>query len=344
MKTLVDKSRVVQAVKAFRTKLDSLAVGSERLEWAFPNGAREKYKTYKLESQYGTVEVGIPTQWGTRIPHLLRLATEQSLRAPDVELNIPLESDRRVSGVYAQSDQSVWLCSRGTFTAFRGRIPQEYSHAHFVKWLRDSDDAGRSAALIPVVSMDSPTFADDIATFVRAVVNLKTRFKAGVSAPSELTGDSADWSRGKEFEGRKVFTRSASTSEYEYLHGPICNRLEDCLRQVIGPDQEFGRNSHIDAAIVEKASKLARCIFEVKTAALPSQQIYTAVGQLFYYRHLYGRPTETKLLLVLPDLARSMSTEKFVEPLGVSVVYEIGRTFLMSSGQALEDWLAQEAI
>ena len=337
MRVLAATNETADAVHAFRERLKRVAVEHSDLEWGFPNGERANYPTYTLTSCYGKVQVGLPDAWATRIPHLFRFVKEQGPPSPDVEINIPPKLDRKVAGTYVQSERELWLCSRGVFTAFRGRIPKKLAHAHFKKWLQEVDDGGKATRVIPVVSMDSPTFGDDIATFVRSVVELKEKHKQRQSsAPEDLSGDNATWSRGKEFEGTKSSKRTQAEFEYEYLHGPVCNRLEDHLKKILSSGHlEFGRNSHVDGAIVDRRTHQATCIFEVKTASLPSSQIYSAVGQLMYYRHLYGS-ARSHLFAVLPSACRSKATEKFLTNLDIVLVYESSGDFKVSSGQTLK--------
>jgi len=340
MRVLVATKETKGAIRTFRKHLKDVAVEDSKLEWGFPNGERADYPTYTLNSCYGNVQVGLPDAWATRIPHLFRFVKEQGSPSPDVEINIPPELDRKVSGVYVQSEKELWLCSRGAFTAFRGRIPQNLAHAHFKKWLREVDDGSKTANVIPVVSMDSPTFVDDIATFVRAVVELKEKYKQRQSSvPEDLSGDNATWSRGKEFEGTKSSKRTQAEIEYEYLHGPVCNRLENHLKKILSRGRlEFGKNSHVDGAIVYRLSSRATCLFEVKTASLPSSQIYSAVGQLMYYRHRYGT-AGSHLFVVLPSGSRSQPTESFLTDLGITLVYESSGDFKVSSGTTLKTHL-----
>src|SRR3546814_6970513 len=99
----------------------------------------------------------------------------------------------------------------------------------------------------------------------------------------------SDWSSDvcssdlSEFEGKKA-TGNRKEGEYEFLHGPLCNQLSKFLRKSVNSDKTFAvkSNQHVDAAIIDVGTKVATAIFEVKTAALQSAQIYSAIGQLFY--------------------------------------------------------------
>jgi hypothetical protein len=337
MKVLSTVSSVQGAVRAFRKRLEEVATSSAQMEWGFPNGERAVYLTYTLDTRSGQIQVGLPSSWGTRIPHLIRSVKDQGPPSPDVEINIPPELDRKIAGAYAQSGAETWLCHRGDFTSFRGRISKEKSLAHFTKWLQEVDDSGKATVMIPVVAISSATFADDLGAFVVAVAKLKELHKQNpVAEPSDFSGNNADWSKGREYEGIKSAEQSQKSISYEYLHGPICNRLEDQLNAcTVNGRLKFGRNDHVDAALVDPMN-VAAFLFEVKTAALPSNQIYSAVGQLYYYRHLYGC-SSSRMFVVLPELCRSSQTEQFLAELGMGVLYECSDGFIDSSGKALED-------
>ena len=269
MRSLVATKEIEVAVRAFRKRLLEAADDNSNLDWLFPNGERVTCPTYNLDTCYGRIQVGLHDDWDTRIAHLLRFVKEPGSLSSDLEINIPPMLDRRVSGLYVESDNELWLCSRGVFTSFRGRIPKNLVQAYFFKWLMDVDDGGRNATVIPVVSIDSPSLKDDIATFLHAVVSLKEEFKKNPSAgPEHFSGEDAPWSRGKEFEGTVFGNRTSTEIKYEYLHGPLCNRLQDYLKGFLsGSPLGFGKTQRVDAAIVDPGTNRAISMFEVKTAA-----------------------------------------------------------------------------
>ena len=338
MRALDTKEENSRAVKSFRERLKDVASKLEDMEWGFPNGDRVIYPTYSITTHLGEIQVGVPKSWNTRVPHLIRFTKEQGPPSPDVEINIPIEHDRRVSGLYVQSGIEYWLCSRGSFTSYRGQIKREITFIHFDKWL--IDDLGKSANVIPVCSLTSPTIANDIATFVAAVQELKQLHKGGEEQPEAGKSGTPPpathgWGAGTEFEGNKS-TGGGQKGEYEYLHGPLCNQLAVFLKKVTASNQSVfvTKNANVDAAIVDKIMQSANAIFEVKTSALPSAQIYSAVGQMHYYKYRYGH-TKTKLYLVLPLSCKSTETQKFIESLGIAVVYGEAGAFNFPDGASL---------
>lgn len=324
MHTLVTKKENNQALKNFRHRLDEIASEKGYLEWGFPNGERADYLTYTIPTYLGDIQIGVPESWERIIPHLIRFLKEEGPPSPDVELNIPIEHNRKVSGLYANADHEVWLCSRGAFTAFRGQIKKEITFSFFDKWLHQIDDNGRDVEVIPVCSLSSPTIADDIAIFVKSVQELKELYKTDQISKikkAKTNTRKSHWGSGSEYEGTKS-TGNKGGTEYEYLHGPLCNQLFTNLESSVANHKGVfvTKNAHLDVALVEKCSDKAVAIFEVKTAALPSNQIYTAVGQLLYYRSLYGKP-DSELFLVLPSNCKSAATDKFIRGLGIQILY-----------------------
>ena len=339
MYTLKTKKENKKAIALFQKRLKGICPRPEKLEWGFPNGERAKYLTYKIATYLGEIQIGVPEpeSWRSRIPHLVRFSKEQGPPSPDVELNIPIDHNRKVSGLYASSNGEIWLCSRGSFTAYRGQIKRDITFSYFDKWLNEIDDAGKIINVIPVCSLSSPTFANDIATFVAAVLELKELYKKEQEAEQPTSRVSPFgkvlWGIGKEYEGTKQIGRKES-AEYEYLHGPLCNQLKSYLEEAVSGSKItlVTKNVHIDVALVSQKSGKASAIFEVKTAALPSNQIYTAVGQVLYYRNLYG-DAGTKLYLVLPLSSKSTDTEEFAQSISINILYGDSGKFVLSNGR-----------
>ena len=344
MKTLVTRKDNSKALKLFRAKLREIAGKPEELEWRFPDGSRGKYPTYLIETYLNKLEIGVPEGWKARNPHLIRFAQSQGPLSPDVELNIPKTHDRKISGLYAEdANGEIWLCSRGLFTAFRGKIKREtITFPYFDKWLHEIDDEGESCRIIPVCSLSSPTIFDDIADFTTAVQELKEIYKEIYKdgshksiSPKKINKDSPKlaWRDNNEFEGVKSSGDKIS-AEYPYMHGPLCNQLKSSLEKSLEKYKNFivRKNKYIDAAIVARKTDKAHSIFEVKTASLPSSQVYTAVGQLLYYRTLYG-DSNTRLYLVLPSNGKSSATEKFIEKSGMKVIYGESGKFKLPNGE-----------
>ena len=346
MKTLVTRKDNSKALRLFRDKLENIAYKKENLEWKFPNldVSQEKYLTYLVKTYLGELQIGVPGRWGARNLHLIRFAQSQGSLSPNVELNIPVKHNRRVSGLYAKhANGEIWLCSRGKFTA-GGGIKRDIIFSYFDKWLHEIDDEGELLRIISVCSLSSPTIFDDIADFTTAVQELKKRYKDKlykIISPKKINTDSPKlaWRDNNEFEGMKSSGDKIS-AEYQYMHGPLCNQLKISLEKSLEKNKNFvfGKNKHIDAAIVArkidvaKKTKIAHSIFEVKTASLPSSQIYTAVGQLLYYKTRYGDPN-THLYLVLPSNCKSSNTEKFIEELGIQVIYGKSGKFTLPNGE-----------
>lgn len=247
-----------------------------------------------------------------------------------------------MSGAYVQSGENVLICHRGGFTAYRGKIPKKLSMAYFEKWLVSVEDDDRRASFISITSLESNSLANDIAEFVSAVSEMKAAFKAAMPLPT-AKAQNCNWRDGVEFEGEKASGESSPPKEYEYLHGPLCNALRRQLKKLVKklPTVHVLSNNNIDVAIVDAKSEMAVAIFEVKTSASLSGQLYSAHGQLAYYKHRYGKAT-TALFLVLPMEAEGqMNSIDFFQGSGIEVIYGEKELFIPSSGRALSEVVNQ---
>jgi hypothetical protein len=340
MKTVItDRKELLSYVTLFQEQIASLAQTEQAMTWAFPNGERESLVTYSVATDLGELLVAVPKKkWNGKRAHLFALDHRSGILAPDVEINIPDGLNRRVSGAYVQSGENVLICHRGGFTAYRGQIPKEISLAHFRKWLVSVADGDSETILISIASLGSKSLANDIAEFVFAVSELKKEFKADESAPT-VKGRSANWRDGFEFEGEKTSGGQSPPNDYEYLHGPLCNALRRKLKKLVGnsPTFKVSSNENIDVAIVDKKSEKAVAIFEVKTSASLSEQLYSAHGQLAYYKYEYGGG-KTALFLVLPKETKGqMNCLDFFQGAGIEVIYGEKERFIPSSGIAFPE-------
>ncbi len=322
----------------FRSILAKTAEEKKRRQWTFPNGDKFVFETFSLKTTEGILLVGIADKWRNRVPHLFCLEREGRALSPDVEINIPLGIDRSVSGVYIRDGKDIWLCTRGSFTSFRGKIKREVAFKHFDKWLVEVLDDGKSGHVIPVASISSPTIFEDIAQFVQALISLKEAFKMSEG----VTTSTSTWSDWDEFEGEKnTGDGGGALGSYEYLHGPLCNSLNAWLKRWNNDKHfEIRRNINIDAAILNM--KKAVAIFEVKTSASLSEQLYTAVGQLLYYRQKYGTK-KCALYLVLPANVINQKFEaiNFFTDIGIGLIVRKGSEFKTIDGKPLSKVLDQ---
>lgn len=337
MKSVItNRKDLSSSIATFQKRIASLAHEQKPIEWAFPNGDKAKCSTYSLATDLGELLVAVPKKWQGRQAHLFALNYEGGTLAPDVEINIPDGLDRKVSGAYVRSGNATLICHRGGFTAYRGKIPKDVSLAHFEKWLISVDDEGRQASLISVAAMESNSLANDIAEFVSSVAEMKSLFKSGEE--TSVAGErDPNWHDGMEFEGKKVSGKSRPRKDYEYLHGPLCNALCRQLKILVkkSPAVNVLSNKNVDVAIVNVKSNRAIAIFEVKTSASLSGQLYSAHGQLAYYKHKYGG-AETSLFLVLPkETEEEMDSLEFFKNSGVQVIYGEKESFTPLSGGTL---------
>ncbi len=344
MAQIIEQEKSIQtAIRKFRKLIKDTSFENEKLQWAFPNGEKVYLNTYKLETSHGVLGVGIPEhQWNNRVPHLFTLSLEASVISPDVEINIPLTLDRKVSGVYVKNEKDIWLCSRGAFTAYRGKIKKDITFSYFNKWLLDVKDGDKLSSIIPIAALTSPDISNQIANFVSSVNDLKQKYKNTDNIDS--TSISPSWNNSLEFEGKKTKNNTDSVTNYEYLHGPICNDLQRYL-EILTSNTKYcvAKNKNIDMAILKNNKPIA--IFEVKTSNSLSEQLYKGIGQLVSYRHFYGHP-ETKLLMVIPydENHKNDKLVSLIDDLGIYLVESKEGGFIMPDGDDLSKFLGKQKI
>ena len=350
MQVITVDARLRRGIRSFQQALIGQAELVGEKEWAFPSGDRAPCRTYALETDLGEMLFAVPPPWDGRQAHLFKLNFEGGTLSPDAEINIPDGLNRKVSGaLVSTSDGETLICHRGTFTAFRGRVPRAEAFEHFQDWLIEVDDDGRPADVIAVSSANSPSIANDIAEFLFKVKRLKEQRKAELerdAGGSEEALDDEDesgakWREQEDFEGSKSYTSSSDTCEYQYLHGPLCNALHRKLDELVDGHPELRVGKHrVDLALVNRTTDKARVIFEVKTSASMSTQLYTAFGQLAYYRHCFGS-ADTKLILVLPaSTASDFAGAEFFAQANIQVLFGEAGVFESSKGESLEKVLS----
>lgn len=344
MKTVItSRTEAQDAAAKFKKCISASATESKALEWVFPNGEKVTCTTYIVPTSLGTLSIAIPKEWNGRQAHLFALNHPGGTLAPDVEINIPDSIDRKVSGAYVKSGKDILICHRGGFTAYRGKIRKEVSHAYFSKWMYDVRDGDKDARMIGVASLGSPSMSDEIAEFVAAVSDMKSQFKAGAAVEGDAPNKSKPaWRDSDEYEGSKKAAAS-EIKDYEYLHGPLCNSLNRSLKKLVSGMAGVAvlSNRNVDVALVDVDSGKAWAIFEIKTSASLSAQLYSAVGQLAYYRHRYGGKN-TKTYLVLPSETRSeLQCGEFLSGIDVGLIFGKNESFQPDDFSSLSDLVSE---
>ena len=347
MKIVTGNRKLKSAIRNLQVALAKEADYRGAIEWAFPSGDRATCETYAIDTPLGEMLFGIAPLWNGRQPHLFALEYDGGTLHPDVEINISYELDRRVSGVILESSEGLHLAHRGGVTSFRGKVPRHRTLNYFSEWLQPFDDEGRDATAILITSMDSSTIGSEIAEFVSKVIELKAWLKDSaeneqyVEAESEQSIDddpSTQWNGSDEFEGEKRFTPNESEVTYTYKHGPLCNLLKRRLNEILEGSADFdaGKNKHIDIAIIDKATNKPVAVFEVKTSASLSEQLYSAYGQLAHYKYRFGTE-ETKQLLVLPIEVKDLfNNAEFFQGAGIQVLFSSDEQIYAADGTTLD--------
>lgn len=330
---LTRKRDIAAAVARFRRAIAALDAHPRKAEWVFPNGVRETITTYTIVTRSGRLLVGLPARAGAggRVPHLLRLDRDDGGMTPDIEINIAPVLERKVSGVYLRDGKCLWLATRGRFTAYRGTLTRERVFQHFEKWLIDTADGNARAQVIPVAALDSPTLADDLADFVRAVVALKSDYRHGEGSAVQ-TG----WRENEA--GHTAAEPCVKGDSHGDLHGPLCSTLEARLLALthMSARHKVCRNSEIDAALVDARTNRACAIFEVRTTLTRGAALHATVGRLLCHRHLYGND-DTLLFIALAseEIRQIIVFKEFFKILRVVAVVRNGHDFRTPDGTPL---------
>jgi hypothetical protein len=334
---LTRKRDIAAAVARFRRAIAALDARPRKAEWVFPNGVRETIATYTIVTRSGRLLVGLPARAGVggRVPHLLRLDRDDGGLTPDIEINIVPALERKVSGVYLRDGKSLWLATRGRFTAYRGTLTRERVFQHFEKWLIDTADGNARAQVIPVAALDSPTLADDVADFVRAVVALKSDYRHGEGSAVQ-TG----WRENEA--GYSVAEIGANIDSHDDLHGPLCSTLEARLLALthMSARHKVCRNSEIDVALVDARTNRACAIFEVRTTLTRGAALHAAVGRLLCHRHIYGNVGTLLFIALAPDaITQALVFKEFFKTLRIVAVVRDGHYFRTPDGTSLAQLL-----
>lgn len=339
---LTDKKEITHAVELLRRKIRTAFPNAMQDKIGFPGGGTASGVRYSATTSLGTLTVMIPNKhfWNRRIPHLINLNPSQGIHAPDVELNIPLSLNRTVSACCVRDGKDILICSRGKFTVFKAAVPKDQSMRFFREWLISVVDGDRQAEVIPVAALSSPALADQIAAFVSQVKMLKEKYKDGL-LHKELSRKKG-WRETSEFQGKVKKSSPSRKTEYEYLHGPICNSLKLYLEHINnGSNIAILSNENVDVAVVQ--DNKAQAIFEVKTSLNFSEQIYKGIGQLLCYKAQYGAD-RCKLFLVVPrsnvDKSSLQLLQKVLPKVGITLVFWKTGRFIGADNQDLRTLLS----
>lgn len=334
LRQIVDASQLQASAERLRAALRQHAYREQNVVWGTPSGRRDEFVTFVLRARSHDIYVGIGD--GIARPgayaHLFRL-TEHDAEptpafSPDAEVNVSMAGGNGVGGLFATDGERLFLCRRAMFNAYRGRIKEEDALEYVGNSAVVLQAQKGERRVLPVVALGSPNFVYELEDFVEQVLSLKEYFKmrlgtAGITGPaqSERSAELWSWNDTAEFEGVKSLDAREPVS-YDYLHGPLCNRLSTALRGWTRGRFDVRSTKNIDSALVG-TDGIARAIFEVKTSGSLSEQLYKAVGQLLHYRWKRGNE-DTLLCLVLPGevISEAGHAEIFLGTQGIHVAYE----------------------
>ena len=339
-KVLIEETEIKGAIELFRKKIQKEFSGPIERDFAFPGGGTTKGNEYHTQTKYGKLTISFPNDYlwnSNRIPHLLNLDPSDGKHSPDVELNIALGLNRNISGCFVRKDNDLWVCSRGKFTSYKSAIKKVKAFSHFQKWLITVEDDKKENEIIPIAALSFPSISEQLSNFVYQVKILKNNYKENNIPQFEKLNKK--WTDFEEYEGRISKSNKSRKTEYEYLHGPICNQLTNYLKQELNNFHNFEvkSNKHVDAALL--SGDKAKAIFEVKTSFSLSEQIYKAIGQLYSYRIMYNSP-QSHLFLIVPNIDEcdELITE-ILNPLDIHIFYQEKDEFKNQNGEILSNFI-----
>ncbi len=181
MRVIEQAESIEIAVQKFQEEIKKQSVENEKREWRSPSGNIDNIMTYRLKTACGDLGFGVlklPSKPNILF-HLFSLSWEKPM-VQSVEINVPLELNRRFSGVFVEKEGAIWLCHRGRFTAYRGSIPKEFALSYFNVWA-GVQDGNRKAKIIPIVALTSSDIAKPIAEFILNVQKLKEEYKQSIA-------------------------------------------------------------------------------------------------------------------------------------------------------------------
>lgn len=365
MEILTGTKRINAALAELKHAFRRTGTKFTHVQWSFPDGSSHKVPTWKGSADNKDFAVCFSTSKHMKSGHPLQVAigTDADVFTPTVEINIPFAPTRRVNGCFACDTRGkLWLCHRGIgLTSNRprksiastkkqsrnkksqkrgGRIPKEVIHRHFRNWLQPSEDRGTTTKIIPITSLSSPDLLADLARFAAEVATLKEVWSATGGSAKKVLQRTKWWDKIR-------FPPSVSRAvdehlvSYDYCHGPIQQALKEFLEGCLNPSHRVVLNSHIDLGI--HSLKHLEAIFEVKTGL--GSQLYSGIGQLFFYRAKFSPGRNIPLYLVLPVTAGTQKEFTFVgdmlKPLKVKlIIQQENGNFTMYGKKALRDELA----
>jgi len=181
MKVLTEERGIRNAIGQFRANIKRSFSGPMRVTFTFPGVSEQMAgNQYRQLTEHGELTITFPDEevLNNRMLHFACLGQDrQGAFSPDVEINIPLGLDRRVTTCCVQGGESVLICSRGRVTAYMAAIKKSITLEFFHDWLIPVLDGRKSIEVIPITTVDSRSLAEDIGRYVRHVKMLKDSFK-----------------------------------------------------------------------------------------------------------------------------------------------------------------------
>lgn len=234
------------------------------------------------------------------------------------EINVPFEGvDRRVAGAFVTDSERenapVYIAHSGKIGGGRKGVGK----MAFLNHLRGQDQRlpvkwadGKETEMVVIAGLEDSGFISQIGHFVQEVERIKELLVSGVGAPPPAKQKSAR-SIGftPEFKGTKQYSQKRTVVS-NCDHGVVVDFLYRELKS-LGFEPH---NDQRDLFLVHGGKVTA--VFEAKTA-VKTTDIYTAIGQLYFYTAL--EPGIPHRILVLPEEPTDGTLER-IRNLGIRVL------------------------
>lgn len=226
------------------------------------------------------------------------------------EINFPFSGiNRRLAGAVARTlDGALVLTHNGGIGGGAKGIGQDLFWTQYSR-LADAiidGSAKRSVAVVGI--LDSPSFLDQLSSFVHEVVRIK-EFQTSTTTSSSQRQDFAEFK--KEYEGVKTYLLQKEIRS-DHKHATITKSLVNELKEI---GHRFIANNQKTDVFLYRGEQMTT-MFEVKPDS-STTSVYCAVGQLLF--HGADANPRPRLVFVAPD-SLSHDQRRRIKKLGVELL------------------------
>ena len=144
---------------------------------------KEKHYTKQIR-YFGELRLFIKKElWNNnRYLYSLNLNTPTNkIYSSDAEINIPLKCKHIIQGRFAKKENEIFWCHRGSFN-IKDKITNkiDFFENKNKKMVQSAIEKNQQNKIIIVTSLESETFTEDLAKFVKLVLELKEKYEVKI--------------------------------------------------------------------------------------------------------------------------------------------------------------------